>query len=82
MRNILTVIDQILAALPNPVPPEFSDNIQSLQAELRVIRRSAEYMPPEAVVSLWPRVGAVLYRYLPPPTAASWAHAIAVIVQG
>lgn len=82
MRNIATVIEAVLAAVPNPMPPEYATNLTVMVAELKVIERQAAYYPPEAEGDLWLRVGQVAYRYLPPPTAADWAMTISKILTG
>jgi hypothetical protein len=80
MRKLSDVIDQILAALPAPFPPEWNENLTALTAELKILRRKSLYQPPEAVTTLWNNLGQMLYRYLPPPTATPWAMAISLIV--
>lgn len=82
MRKLSDVIDQIIAAIPNPPPPEFSDNLIALGAELNILRRKSLYQAPEAGSALWDNLVQLLYRYLPPPTAVPWAQAIATIVEG
>jgi hypothetical protein len=80
MRNIQTVIAQIIAAIPPQPPSALTDNLTALTAELSIINRTASYWPPEVENELWSRLGAVCYRYLPPPTFAPWAAAISVII--
>lgn len=84
MRNIATVIDGIVALLPNPAPAEVADELVSLQAELRILKRTASYAPVESgsEQELWKRLGTVLYRYLPNPVGYPWAKAISELVTG
>ncbi len=81
MRNIVSVIDQITAAIPSPVPVELADNIGTLQAELRILRRTAEYQASELpVTDLWSRLSTALYRYMPNAEAYPFAAQISQIV--
>jgi hypothetical protein len=81
-RNIMTVIAQIQALLPNPAPPEVSDEITTLAAELNILERTAAYTPSESAgnADLWGRLGTALYRYLPNPARYPWAQAISTLV--
>ncbi len=79
-RNITTVIDSIVALIPIfDVTP---DEIVTLQAELRILKRTAAYAPPEgnSDTELWDRLGTALYRYLPNPAGSAWAKAISDLV--
>ena len=77
MRTIITVITQIIAALPQPAPREVEENLLTLHAELKILARTAEYYPPEAdVKELWQRLGIMLYRYLPNAAGYAWAMVI------
>lgn len=82
MRKLDTTIDSILALLPADAdtPPDFKDNLTTLKAELRIFSRTADYLAPEGDADAWRRLGAALYRYMPPTTAYPWAKAVSDII--
>ena len=82
MRKITDVIDQINALIPAPAPPEVADELTVLQAELRILKRTALYAAPEAAqdVALWTRLSTALYRNLPNPAGYPWAQQISNLV--
>ena len=82
-RNLPDVIDQILALLPNPAPPELADNLIVLGAQLRILKRTSGYTPPEALndALLWQQLGTMLFRYLPNPAGYAFAASIATLVE-
>ena len=84
VRNITTVIDGIVALIPNPAPDLVADELTVLQAELRILKRTASYAPPEGTndTDLWNRLGTALYRYMPSPSSYPWAKAISDLVTG
>ena len=80
MRNIATVIDQVMALMPDPAPPEVIDELLVLRAELKILKRVAAYHPPEAdQVAMWNRLATALYRFLP-DTGRPWAKQISDVV--
>ncbi len=83
-RKVSTVIDDILAALPNPAPPEVADNITSLVSELRIISRTGAYAAPEGTIDndQWNRLSTTLYRYMPKAESYPWAQHVSDIVTG
>lgn len=85
MRKIQDVINRILAVLPDPkdlTDGLVSDEVTVLRAELRILKRGGQYTPPEATSDdeQWNRLGTILYRNLPPPTAFDWAQKVSDIV--
>ena len=84
MRSLTTTIDQIIALLPVPAPPELADELIVLTAELNILRRTGAYTPPEAAEdpALWQRLATALYRYLPKPGAYAFAQKISTLVTG
>lgn len=82
MRNIQTVIAGITALLPVPatLPPPYQNNVITLNAELMIMQRWADYAPCEGSRELWEKLGTVLYRYMPLPTFAPWAQAVSDLV--
>lgn len=86
MRNISTVITQILALLPDPstVTPDFTNNIIALRGELGALQRRSLYTAPEDITG-WANLTDVLFRYLPtasPTSGNTWAWAISLVVLG
>ena len=82
MRNISIIIHQIVALIPTEVEPAIQANMTTLEAELKILCRWAEYAPPEGSGGLWERLGTALYRYMPPPTYAVWCQQISPLVLG
>lgn len=82
MRKITDVIDQISALIPISAPAPVADELAVLQAELRIIRRTAMYAAPESTQAeeLWTRLSIVLYRYLPNPAGFVWAQQISDLI--
>jgi len=82
MRTITDVIDAIFTLLPNPAPDEVADDLIVLSAELRILRRTGAYTPPDAHTDedLWGRLGTTLYRYLPNPAGYPWAQQVSDLV--
>jgi hypothetical protein len=85
MRNVTTVCNQILILLPSgedfaALPASVADNVEVLGAELRILIRTDTYTPTEAQSTLWARLGAILYRYMPPVAAYPWAQQISTVV--
>lgn len=83
-RNIKDTIDQIIGLLPDPSPPEIEIELIVLKGELRILRRTGSYTPPEASddTVLWDRLARALYRYMPKPESYAFAQQISDLVQG
>ena len=79
MRSLVDVVNKILVIIGNQ---KQSDNLITLQAELRIISNRALYFPPEGTANIWTDLGTALYRYLPHPTDATWAWDIGKIIRG
>ena len=77
MSKFTTLVNKILAILATA--PQ-SDEIITLQAELRVMLKRAAYTPIEGSRGLWEGLGITLYRYLAPPTSSDWAAQISALV--
>lgn len=82
MRNVIAVIDQITAVLTANPSITTPDEFATLQAELRILRKRAQYGAPEADTSLWTSIGIALYRYLPPVAFSGPTLQVSNIIRG
>jgi hypothetical protein len=82
MRSIAKVIAAIMARLPLIPDPAIAANVTTLRAELTIMARWADYVPPEGCIELWTKLGIALYRYMPLPTYAPWCADVAAIATG
>ena len=65
MRNIITVIDRVLRAVPD------KDN-GGFKFELRSLRSSALYTAPEIMGIAWERFARIFNQYIPYPAKEQW----------
>jgi hypothetical protein len=80
MRNITTVIDQMLALIPQAEKSE-----HDLRRNLTKIQEEAEWLAPEQVVGLWARGTKILEAYFFPfrvDQLEGWKRAIVDIWTG
>lgn len=85
MRNITTTTNSILTILAGAqIAPAEQDNILTLQAELRIIAKTASYLPTESnqTSELWARLGTALYRFMPPVQQTGYTADISALIQG
>lgn len=76
-RNLVAVIDRILALVP-----EDAERGESIRNRLRAVRESASFAAPEAMGRLWERLGQVLTQELHTTAASAWEDKIGRIVRG
>ena len=74
MRNINTVIEQILACVP--------ESEISFRETLKRFSRSWSYSSPEGAPMQWASLSMWLYYYLNTPRADEWTQEIARIMSG
>lgn len=72
-RNILTVIDRIVAEIPEAET--------SLRARLASVRETASFTAPEAMTRSWRQLASVLTYELPNPPVETWQSKIGRIIR-
>lgn len=71
MRNILEVLDKVVAVIPV--------SEKAVRQRLASVKNTAMYTPPECIVGVWRMAAAVLTSELPWPPKEEWqkdVHAI------
>ncbi len=72
MRDIIEVIDKIIAAIP--------ETEEVLIRSINSVRKSAMYCPPEGMVLMWKKLCWTLSNQMPEPPELDWEKKISSII--